>query len=75
MNEYIKSADLIGIRPLLIEPHHVGQTIGQFMARETKRADWEFNRNSPHDLAQLRFLELVRIMGGDAAFAKGVGTI
>lgn len=74
MNEYIKSHDLIGIRPIKIQPYHVGQLIGQFVTREIKRADWTWT-GTPRELAQMRFAELVLSMGGDAAFAKGEGTL
>ena len=36
VNKVIKSADLIGLRPVLIEQRHVGLVIGQFVSREVK---------------------------------------
>ena len=74
MNAWIKSSDLIGIKPVKIEPYHVGQTIGQFVAREVKAGDWKWS-GSDREVAQMRFLELVISMGGDAAFARGEGTL
>lgn len=74
MNKVIKSADLIGIRPVMIEMHHVGHIIGQFVAREIKRPGWQFS-GTAHEKAQLTFLELVTAMGGDAKFATGEGTL
>ena len=74
MNEKIKSSDLIGIRPVRIEQHHIGQVIGQFVARETKAGYWKFAGNE-HENAQLKFLELVLSLGGDAAFANDEGTL
>ena len=74
MNRQIKSADLIGIRPLLITPAHVGHTIGQFVSRECKRPGWKWSGNE-RELAQLEWAKLVNGAGGDAAFATGEGTL
>ena len=74
MNQYIKFPDLVGIRSVLITPQHVGRVIGQFLGREVKHGDWKWSGND-HEMAQLRGLELIASMGGDAAFAKGEGTL
>lgn len=74
MNSKIKSSDLIGVRPVRIEPRHVGSVIGQFVAREIKPEYWNYSGNA-HEIAQLKFLELVLSMGGDAAFANKRGTL
>jgi hypothetical protein len=74
MNDNIKSHDLIGIRPVLIEQHHVGKIIGQFVSREVKAAGWKY-RGTKREEAQLRWAELIASMGGDACFANGEGTL
>lgn len=73
-NEVCKSSDLIGIRTILITPEMVGSSIGQFVARETKRADWKW-KGDKHEQAQLAFLHKVIAMGGDGAFCNGVGSL
>lgn len=73
LNERIKSADLIGIRKLLITPAHVGQVVGQFTARECKHEGWKW-RGDKHERAQAEFLNLVNAWGGDARFSCGPGS-
>lgn len=74
MNANIKSSDLVGIRPVTITQSHVGQVIGQFVAREVKAADWKYS-GSEREEAQLKFLQLVASLGGDAAFANAEGSL
>lgn len=75
MNAIIKSADLIGIRRVLITQAMVGTVIGQFLSREIKSGNWKFSKKSEHDAAQLAWAELINSLGGDACFALGEGTI
>ena len=71
VNEEIKSGDLIGIKPVVITQDMVGSVIGQFISRECKRSDWKFNPNNPRDLAQMKWVELILILGGDAKCTTG----
>lgn len=72
-NMAVKSADLIGIKPVLIGSHHIGQVIGQFVSREVKWAGWQWKGDS-HEQAQLAWCNFILSKGGDAAFATGEGS-
>lgn len=74
VNSEIKSADLIGIRPVSILPEHVGRVIGQFVSREVKAQDWKYT-GTDREIAQLRWAQLIASFGGDASFATGEGTL
>jgi len=74
INARLKSADLIGIRPVLVEPRHLGSTIGQFVSREIKAAGWKY-RGTDREVAQMRWAEMIVGFGGDAAIVNGEGTI
>lgn len=75
LNKIFKSSDLIGIRSIVVTPDMVGTTIGQFVARETKKSNWSYRPNDKHSKAQLDFLLFVAMMGGDAAFTNDRGSL
>ena len=74
LNVVCKSGDLIGWRPILITPAHVGSKIAQFVSRECKRPGWMYT-GSDHERAQLKWAEMIAADGGDAKFCTGEGTL
>jgi hypothetical protein len=74
MNDAIKSADLVGLRPVVIRPEHVGHVLGQFVSRECKAPGWAYGGDE-HEAAQLAWANLINAKGGDARFATGPGTL
>lgn len=71
-NEAVKSADLIGILPVVIGPQHVGRTIGQFISIEMKHEGWTY-KGDAHEVAQLAWANFILSKGGYAAFCTGPG--
>lgn len=74
VNDRIKSADLIGIRPVLITPSHLGSVVGVFVSREIKAAGWKYS-GTDRETAQLKWAQMIAGCGGDACFATGEGTL
>ena len=67
-NTVMKSSDIIGITPITIQPHHVGRIFGVFTALETKRPGWHLTPGDKRGLAQQKFIDIVRNVGGFAGF-------
>lgn len=74
-NDQIKSSDLIGVVPVRIEPHHVGRTMGIFAAIECKHPDWHITPGDARAAAQLRFINLVRSVGGIGSFVTDAAAV
>jgi hypothetical protein len=71
VNQRVKSADLIGIRPVVITQDMVGAVIGQFVSIECKHEGWKPSMSDEHEAAQARWAELVLLAGGYATFSTG----
>lgn len=74
LNKRIKSADLIGWRPIRITVAHLNTTIGQFVSRECKQPNWKYT-GTEHEAAQLKWIEAILADGGDAKFCNGEGSL
>lgn len=68
LNSEIKSSDLIGITPTIIEPWMVGYSLGVFTAMEIKEPGWHLTPGDKRGQAQSRFHDLVRQACGFAGF-------
>lgn len=73
LNRVIKSGDLIGGRPVMITPEHVGHVILQFVSRECKPQKWRYS-GTEREIAQLNWAQLIAANGGDAAFCTSDDT-
>jgi hypothetical protein len=69
-NERFKSSDIICPVPIVIRPEHVGRTIAVFGAFETKQSGWHLTPGDKRGQAQLKFIELIRSVGGVAGFVS-----
>lgn len=74
LNKVCKSGDLIGIRPVLVGPQHVGETIGRFVSIECKAEGWRFT-GTPREEAQQAWARLVVSLGGEARFVAAEGVL
>jgi hypothetical protein len=73
-NELLKSADLIGWQPVVIQQWMVGYKIAQFLSVEVKEEGWVFTGDE-HETAQQAWAELVTADGGRALFASAPGSL
>ena len=69
MNRRFKSGDLIGWRSIVITPDMVGRKLAVFVSRECKEEGWHYSATE-HEVAQLRWAQLVNDAGGDACFVS-----
>lgn len=72
MNAAVKSSDLIGVMPVVVQPHHLGSTLGLFTAIEVKPEGWMYSSGDERAKAQLKFMQHVTGLGGIAGFARSV---
>lgn len=70
LNKVIKSSDLIGITPVVIDARWLGYTLGVFTAFECKASNWQFHATDERAVAQLKFHDIVRQNGGFAGFVN-----
>ena len=73
-NKEFKSADYIGVTPIVITQEMVGKTIGVFTSIEAKRFPWTYTgkgREGPQNKWRL----LVESLGGIAMFANSADDI
>ena len=76
MNGHIKSSDLIGIRPLLVDVPGIGwRMVGVFTAIEVKAPGWRLRDGDERAHAQARYHDVVRQSGGFAGFASSVDDV
>lgn len=67
LNAVCKSADLVGVRPVVIGFEHVGTVIGQFVSLECKHSQWRW-ANTDHERAQRNWANVINAAGGYARF-------
>jgi hypothetical protein len=71
LNKKIKSSDLIGITPKIIQPRDIGSTWGIFTSIEVKKDGWRYI-GTEQEKAQYAWIKLIISMGGIAKFSNGL---
>lgn len=69
-NRQFKSSDIVAPVPIVIRPDYVGRTFALFGVFECKHTDWHLTPGDQRAQAQLRFIELVRGVGGIGGFVS-----
>lgn len=70
-NDNFKSSDLITCMPVMVTSEMVGTVIGVFVAVEVKKEAWVY-RGDKREVAQLNFINWVKMRGGIAGFCNSV---
>lgn len=70
LGDRLKSHDLIGWRPYVVQLDDVGKTIAQLVSLEIKPPGWRYT-GTEREQAQLRWLTLVNASGGHSMFTTG----
>ena len=68
VNKQVKSSDLIGITPVIVQRSHVGRCLGVFTSIEVKKPGWKY-RGTERERAQLAWISMIVASGGFAMFA------
>jgi hypothetical protein len=70
LNKVLKSSDLIGWTPMIITQDMIGCKVAIFTSIEMKEEGWKFTGDD-REVAQKRWLDLVKSDGGIAYFSTG----
>jgi len=75
LNKQFKSADLIGIMPVVVTQEMVGRTLGVFASIECKHPDWKPSQSDERYQAQCRWRDLILSLGGYAVITNRSDTL
>ena len=74
LNKKLKSSDFIGATVVTITPDMVGKQVAVFTSYETKAEGWRY-KGTEREEAQLKWINLVRSLGGIADFITKVSDL